>query len=742
MRMKLGNKGFHHHFLLPILAIIAVGAIGYYMLNLSKAAVEPVEQTQFKVGLVDDGQYVSKAAEPFSQVRDYTSGGSANKYSFAISKGGMRHTVLNVGIRELVTVDPTTRETVYVPNSIESRINNAVKWNAAHPSEKITVHLRFHVGNSAPEEWKDICGRVTMTDPQFGIAAVVPRWWVKDGAGNYPYRDLYKRAMDAIAPAVTAINDNAGTKNLIGTVNAPGEAPNYPEPMILYASSPDVRTALRGGGFTAAEHNNFMLWFPTAAAAFKKVGVELALNPYQNIGTDGKYSGANTTMYKDVAQALIDTVGANRTVLANYSARQSYTTAGKGNAYGEMYDWMSSMTESSTPVWAGVQMARPHNVADRVDSDTNEQWDDVSRWAASKGFHFAETTGPRAKSGKRPAPYGLANLWPKSYNDDSNDISDMLAIRKAFVANPTPAIPTDEGGDGTTLPSNKGYITIMWGRTAWQAAHGKGCVNTAGTRTLLQNADDLKSRGLFGVGGVVVNRTPDMGNPCFANYMKLTSWEDMAKLRDEYNWKFISQGMNYANMTKMDNDEARFEESAATLPILSAKGHNRAWGAFNYANNKQDLAAQRIVTKHFAYGRKYGDGKNTKSNIAKFPYIMKTNSINGGRCNNPRLDCFNMAMKNDRRTTAVTEISDTLSPGKDQWGVVQFYRLVEGKRGSLGTGFVWDCTSPKWQNRWTGDPELYCRESFLEAIDKRKKGAVPTDPASVAEKWGRTPKKD
>jgi hypothetical protein len=87
MRMKLGNKGFHHHFLLPILAIIAVGAIGYYMLNLSKAAVEPVEQTQFKVGLVDDGQYVSKAAEPFSQVRDYTSGGSANKYSFAISKG-------------------------------------------------------------------------------------------------------------------------------------------------------------------------------------------------------------------------------------------------------------------------------------------------------------------------------------------------------------------------------------------------------------------------------------------------------------------------------------------------------------------------------------------------------------------------------------------------------------------------------------------------------------------------------
>ncbi|MGB4967356.1 MAG: hypothetical protein WBO35_04105, partial [Candidatus Saccharimonadales bacterium] len=568
--MKLNNKGFHHHFLLPVIAILAVGGIGYYMLNLSKAAVEPTE-TSFKVGLVDDGSYVSKnpSVNP-SSVRDYMNTGTKS-YKFAVAEGGMRHTVLNVGIRELVNVNQATRETRYVPNSIESRIQNAVKWNTANPTKKITVHLRFHVGETAPEEWKNLCGRVEMTDPQFGVKAVVARWWAKDDAGNYIYRDLYQRAMEALAPAVTAINDNASTKNLIGTVNAPGAAPNYPEPMLLYASSDDVRRNLIRGGFNAEEHNKFMLWFPSAAKPFNKVGVELAVNPYQNIGADGKYSSANATMYKEVAQSLIDSVGAGRTVIANYSARE-LDTKGKRGGYKQMYDWMSEMTKGANPVWAGVQMARPHHVAEG-NSDVNEQWDDVARWAASKGFQFAETTGPRAKKASKPAPYGLANIWPKSYNDDSNDIRDMQSISTAFAANPHPVLPAGDGG--TPAPSDKGYITIIWGRTAWQAA--KGCKDTPGTRTLLQNADDLKSKGLWGVGGVVVNRTPETGNPCFANYMKLTSWADMAKLRDEYNWKFISQGMNYANMAEMSTDTQRYNESGATLSLLSAKGHDRAW---------------------------------------------------------------------------------------------------------------------------------------------------------------------
>lgn len=357
-----------------------------------------------------------------------------------------------------MNVNQATRETRYVPNSIESRIQNAVKWNTANPTKKITVHLRFHVGETAPEEWKNLCGRVEMTDPQFGVKAVVARWWVKDGAGNYIYRDLYQRAMEALAPAVAAINDNASTKNLIGTVNAPGAAPNYPEPMLLYASSDDVRRNLMLGGFNAEEHNKFMLWFPSAAKPFNKVGVELAVNPYQNIDARGNFSGANATMYKEVAQSLIDSVGAGRTVIANYSARE-LDTKGKRGGYKQMYDWMSDMTKGANPVWAGVQMARPHHVAEG-NSDVNEQWDDVARWAASKGFHFAETTGPNAKKKTKPAPHGKANYWPEAYHDDSNDIEDMESINAKFATNPRPTTsdaPSDDPGGSTD--STKPHIT-------------------------------------------------------------------------------------------------------------------------------------------------------------------------------------------------------------------------------------------------------------------------------------------
>ncbi len=290
----------------------------------------------------------------------------------------------------------------------------------------------------------------------------------------------------------------------------------------------------------------------------------------------------------------------------------------------------------------------------------------------------------------------------------------------------------------STQGTAPGMITIIWGRTNWQAANGKGCTNTTGTRTLEQNAQDLKDRGLFGVGGVVVARTAETDRSCFNNYVIQPSWSDLAMLRDTYNWKFISQGMNYANMTLMTTDDQRYNESGATLPILEAHGHANAWGAFNYANNKQDLAAQKVVTKYFAFGRKYGNGFNKRAAAVKFPYIMNTNSVNGGRCNNDKLPCYNMEVVNSRRTTSPAILAQTLSPTADQWGVVQFYRLVEGTYGKMGDAFAWDCSSANWQDRWTSQPELYCRENFLYALDNRTNGATVADPATVANAWGMT----
>lgn len=296
-----------------------------------------------------------------------------------------------------------------------------------------------------------------------------------------------------------------------------------------------------------------------------------------------------------------------------------------------------------------------------------------------------------------------------------------------FTVQTTPAQPTSK------------FISIIFGRTSWQAATGADCTDTAGARTLEQNAQDLQVRGMFGVGGVVVNRTSETGLTCFNRFALQPSWEQLAMLRDTYGWKFISQGMNYADMTLMNNDEERYQESGATLPIFEMHGHNRAWGAFNYANNRQDLAAQTVVTKYFAFGRKYDTGINTKSSVGTFPYIMNTNSVNGGRCNNAALPCYNMTVTNNRRTTSVDTLKKVLNPADNGWGVVQYYRLVEGRRGAIGDAFAWDCTSANWRDRWTSMPELSCRESFLEVIDGRSTTATVADPATVAETWGILP---
>lgn len=397
-----------------------------------------------KQGWVDDGAYVSKypATNP-TKVRNYN-GSSA--YAFAVSKAGMRHTALNVGVGELVEVNKTwPYETKYKAGSLQSRIADVVKWNKEHPKQKLTVHLRFHVGKSAPQAWKDLCGTVQMGDPRYGVSADAPRWWVKDDQDRYTYRQLYKNAMVALAQAVSEVNAATETKNIIGSVNAPGAAPNYAEPMLLYTSVESVRKALIAGGFTAAEHDAFMLWFPTVAKHFKGITVELAINPYQSVLADGKgdYSTETVEKYKQVAQSLIDTVQ-TRAVLMSLSARENNLDPKltKSNDYTRLFAWMVE-TKKSKNIWIGVQLDRPPRVATtfppRITSDNTEKWDDVARWAAARGFNFVETTGPKvSQTIAGITQTGKANTWPGSYNDDSNDISDMQAIGKKLYSNSHP----------------------------------------------------------------------------------------------------------------------------------------------------------------------------------------------------------------------------------------------------------------------------------------------------------------
>lgn len=289
-------------------------------------------------------------------------------------------------------------------------------------------------------------------------------------------------------------------------------------------------------------------------------------------------------------------------------------------------------------------------------------------------------------------------------------------------------------------PAGAGYITILWGRSEWQAAAGGGCETPLpGARTLEENAQDLAARGLYGVGGVVVTRTADTGHPCWRGFATRSSWADLALLRDTYGWRFVSQGMHYSDMTSMTTDAQRYEESGATLPHFADRGHTDAWGAFSYPNNKQDAAAHAVVTDDFAFGRRYDSARNDRATSTTYPYPMRTLSVNGGRCHDTALPCYDMPVSNARRTTDPAVVARVLNPGADQWGVVQYYRIVTGSFGAIGDTFAWDCTSPDWQDRWTSQPELTCRENLLQALDLRSPDAVVTHPADVARAWGRIP---
>lgn len=309
-------------------------------------------------------------------------------------------------------------------------------------------------------------------------------------------------------------------------------------------------------------------------------------------------------------------------------------------------------------------------------------------------------------------------------------------------ARPDPGVDRADGhpADAGRADADPAYISLLFSRSAWQATGGSGCATVSpGARTLEQNAEDLRMRGLTATALVVLDRTRSQERMCFRDFMTQASWADLRNLRDNYGWSVVSQGKSYANMSQMTTDAQRFAESAGSLGALADEGFPRAWGAFAFANNVQNAAAQAVVADHFAFLRRYQSLPNTRARSTTAPYPMYTWSLNGGRCNNAALPCYTMKMANDRRSANVTTLQQFLNPAPGQWAVLQAYRLVEGRQGVIGDNYAWDCTSADWRDRWTSQPEISCRASYLEVVDGRSATAVVTDPTTIAEAWGRIP---
>jgi Tol biopolymer transport system component len=286
----------------------------------------------------------------------------------------------------------------------------------------------------------------------------------------------------------------------------------------------------------------------------------------------------------------------------------------------------------------------------------------------------------------------------------------------------------------TTRPpsGNAAYLTLGIGRLQWVST--EGCTPMPNTVPLDQVAAELQRRGLVAGGTVVTNATQATGRYCSSNIAVHASWADLANLRDAYGWTFWSGGATHGNMTTMSAAQQQ-NESCGSLTALASHGHNRGWGLFGYGNDKYTSQIQSaVVSQCFSYGRTYvkttGPTVNVRSQMAA-PWFQVTESVDGGPCNDPSQSCYSGGKKYDSPALLGTR----MQPTADQWSHVQAYRFVTGSR--QGTASSWDCSSPDWRRHWTSRVELYCWVDYLAALDMIQPGTVVTDPATVAQAWGR-----
>ena len=294
--------------------------------------------------------------------------------------------------------------------------------------------------------------------------------------------------------------------------------------------------------------------------------------------------------------------------------------------------------------------------------------------------------------------------------------------------------------DPTPAPADGAFLTLHFGRTQWEQRDATCTTALPDSKTLLDVAEELKSRGLKAVGHVVVDRTSDTSTRTCENRFAYPTWDDLALLRDSYGWTFVSAGQTYANMTTLTPDEQR-QESCGSLDAFTAHGHLRANGLFAYPNNKFTPEIQNdVVSTCFAYGRKYGAGDNVRDEMAP-PHLQTTVSVNGGGCNDAAdATCSDIATHGGRRYQLPSEVAARMHPEPNHWSAVQFYRFVEGSRNDpADPGFAWDCTSPDASQHWTTKAEIYCWDDYLTALDAISPDVIVTDPLDVANAWGRLP---
>lgn len=285
-----------------------------------------------------------------------------------------------------------------------------------------------------------------------------------------------------------------------------------------------------------------------------------------------------------------------------------------------------------------------------------------------------------------------------------------------------------------------GYVSLLFGRTLWVSAistnGGATCSPLPNAVTLGQAHDDLVARGLTATGIVIPSRTPQTGFSCFKAYALQTGWDRITAWHDE-GWSFVSGG-THADVRTLDY-EGSLAESCGFLGVFAAHGID-ATGLFAYGDDSWTQTAQvDPVSRCFDWGRQYNSTAANTLATAAAPWFQKTQSVNGGLCNDSSLPCNRSVGPATTRYTSPDSLVAKVSAAPDTWYAVQFYRFVTGSYSS--GSWSWDCRSASWRQHWTSQGELYCYNDFLRVADAIKtavaNGVIATDPATVAAAWGR-----
>jgi hypothetical protein len=294
-----------------------------------------------------------------------------------------------------------------------------------------------------------------------------------------------------------------------------------------------------------------------------------------------------------------------------------------------------------------------------------------------------------------------------------------------------------------TATSAPPYLTLLLAHSAWTAVDDQ-CNPLPGIVTLRRQAPVYAAHHLTVTASVVTSWVAPTTRTCIASYplspspkpLLIASWADLAMLRADFGWKFISQGRFYVDILTLPTWQQN-SDICGSLRLLESKGYPEAAGLFAYPNNEYDLTVQqRIVSRCYDFGRIYGGQANGQSTAGGAPWFASTFSFNGGRCNNPQLACSTLPTRYAYGSPWV--LAKDLNPGPGQWSIVQLYRFATGAN-TTGSTLQWDCSGPDWHNHWTNSTELYCWKDFQKALKRISPSVVSLDPAGVAAAWGRSP---